>query len=61
MDEREGIGAEGEPEHPFATLWFLMKIFHGPLLWPIVIANAIVAAWGMYQGWQGFMVFVSFP
>lgn len=49
-----------EPDdNPFLALWFLMDLIWGRLLWPLVIANALTAAWLGYQGWHSFMAFLA--
>lgn len=53
-DRYDDIDSHSDPEHPFASLWFFMRIFCGPLFWPIIIANAIGWAWCAYQGSRGF-------
>ncbi len=44
------IDPDVEPVRPFAALVFYMRLFYGPLFWPIVIANAIGWTWCTYQG-----------
>lgn len=54
MGRCDYLDSESEPEHPFAVLWFFMRLFYGPLFWPIMLVNAIGWAWCVYQGMQGF-------
>ncbi|MBL8586014.1 MAG: hypothetical protein JNM23_04705 [Bradyrhizobiaceae bacterium] len=46
-------------DNPFLALWFLMDLIWGRLLWPLVIANALAAAWLGYHGWQSFLAFLA--
>lgn len=47
------LDSENEPEHPFAVLWFFMRLFYGPLFWPIMLVNAIGWAWVRAPGHAG--------